>query len=54
MDVLMISGGVPRDQTAQKLICFGANGVNVFQGTKSDVIKQINEKYAPHSIGVHL
>jgi hypothetical protein len=41
MDALMIGGGVPKDQIAQKLICFGANGVNVFQGTKSDVTKQI-------------
>jgi hypothetical protein len=53
MDPLMINGGVPRDQIAQKLICFGANGVNVFQGTKSGVTKQIKENYAPHSIGVH-
>jgi hypothetical protein len=41
MDALMIGGGVPKDQIAQKLIYFGANGVNVFQGTKSDVTKQI-------------
>jgi hypothetical protein len=53
MDALMISGGVPRNQIAEKLICFGANGVNVFQGTKSGVTKQIKENYAPHSIGVH-
>jgi hypothetical protein len=30
MEALMIGGGFPRDQIAQKLICFGANGVNVF------------------------
>ncbi len=53
MEALMIVGGVPRDQIAQKLICFGANGVDVFQGIKSGVTKQIKENYAPHSIGVH-
>jgi hypothetical protein len=35
------------------LICFGANDVNVFQGTKSGVAKQIKENYAPHFIGVY-
>ncbi len=49
----MIGGGVPRDQIAQKLTCFGVDGVDVFQGIKSGVTKQIKENYAPHSIGVH-
>jgi hypothetical protein len=53
MEALMIGGGVPRDQIAQKLICFGANGVDVFQGVKSGVTKQIKKNYAPHSIGAH-
>jgi hypothetical protein len=35
------------------LIYFGANGVNVFEGTKNGVTKKIKENYAPHSIGVH-
>jgi hypothetical protein len=34
-------------------MCFGADGVDVFQGIKSGVTKQIKENYAPHSIGVH-
>ncbi len=51
MEGLMINCGLPRDQIAQKLICFRANGVNVFQGTKSGVTKQIRDNYAPHSIG---
>jgi hypothetical protein len=38
MEMLTIGGG-SRDQIAQKLICFGANGVNVFQGTKNGVTK---------------
>jgi hypothetical protein len=39
----MIGGGVARDQIAQKLNCFQAYGVIVFQGTKSNVTKQIKE-----------
>ncbi len=30
VEALMISGDLPKDQIAQKFICFGANGVNVF------------------------
>lgn len=30
MEVLTIDGGLPKDQIAQKLICFRANGVDVF------------------------
>jgi hypothetical protein len=32
---------------------FGINNVNVFQGTKSSVTKQIRDYYAPFSTGVH-
>ncbi len=30
METLTIGGGLPKNHNAQKLICFGANGVNVF------------------------
>jgi hypothetical protein len=53
MEVLTIAKGLPRDQIAQKPICFGADGVTVFQGTKNGVTKQIHDTYALHSIGVH-
>jgi len=53
MKALMINGCVLRDQIAQKLICFGVDGVNVFQGANSGVTKQMKENYAPHSIRVH-
>ncbi len=52
MEAFMIGGGVPRDQIVQKLICFVANDVNVFQNTKSGVVKKIKENYAPHFIRV--
>jgi hypothetical protein len=51
MEGSMIDYGLPKYQIAQKLICFRANGINVFQGTKSGVTKQIRDNYALHSIG---
>jgi hypothetical protein len=37
MEALMIGGGLPRNQIAQKLICFGVDSVNVFQGIRIGV-----------------
>ncbi len=34
MEALTIGGGLLKYQIAQKLICFGVDGVNVFKGTK--------------------
>ncbi len=34
MEALTIGGGLQKYQIAQKLICFGVDGVNVFKGTK--------------------
>jgi hypothetical protein len=53
MEALTIGGGLPKYQIAQKLICFGVDGVNVFQGTKNGVTKYIHDTCALHSIGVH-
>jgi len=53
MDVLTISEGLPRDQIAQKFICFGVDGVNVFWSIKNGVRKQTHNTYALNSIGVH-
>jgi hypothetical protein len=39
METLTIGGGLSKDQIAQKFICFGVDGVNVFQGTKNGVTK---------------
>ncbi len=30
MEAIMISGGLPQNSIAQKLICFGVDGVHVF------------------------
>jgi hypothetical protein len=53
MEAFTIGGGMPRDQVSIKLINFGVDNVNVFQGTKSSVTKQIHDDHAPYSIGVH-
>jgi hypothetical protein len=41
MEALTIGGGMLRDQIVSKLMNFGTNGVNVVQGTKYGVTKQI-------------
>jgi hypothetical protein len=41
MEVVMIGGGLPQEQIAKKLICFGVDGANAFEGTKSSVTRQI-------------
>ncbi len=37
MEMLIISGGLPYYQVAQKLICFQTYGIKVFQGTRIGV-----------------
>jgi hypothetical protein len=49
----MIGGSFPQNQIAQQLICFGVDGVNVFQGTRTSVTKQIHDNYVPYSLGIH-
>jgi hypothetical protein len=39
MEALTIGGGMPRNHVSTKLVSFGGNNVNVFQGTKFGVIK---------------
>ncbi len=46
MEASTVCGGLPINQIAQKLICFGANGVNVFQSTKYGALKYIHDTYA--------
>jgi len=53
MEALTIGGGMPKDQIVNKLMSFRTNDINVFQNTKSNVTKQIQDDYAPFSTGVH-
>jgi hypothetical protein len=39
MEAFMVGGSLPQNQIAQKLICFGEIGINVFQGTRTGVTK---------------
>ncbi len=44
---------MPKDQVVNKLMSFGTYNINVFQNVKFGVTKQIQDDYAPFSIGVH-
>jgi hypothetical protein len=53
MEAFTIGRGMLRNQVSTKLINFGVDNVNVFQGTKSSVTKYIHDDLVPYSIGVH-
>jgi len=53
MKVLMTCGDLWKNQIAHKFTCFGVDGVNVFQGSKSGVSKQICNNYVSRFIKVH-
>ncbi len=44
---LMEFVGLNETNLANKLVCFGANGVTILQGVKNGVIAQIMQKHAP-------
>jgi hypothetical protein len=52
MHALLGEGGLTHEEIASKLVCFGADGVSTFQGSKSGVTTQIREKWAPFCLGV--
>jgi hypothetical protein len=41
MNSMMKGGGLSKEKLFKKLLCFGVDGVNVFQGSKTRVTKQI-------------
>jgi hypothetical protein len=49
----MKGGGLNKEELSKKFLCFGANGVNMFQGGKNGMTKQIKESWAPFSMDVH-
>jgi hypothetical protein len=53
LQALERGGGIDLGDIARKLLCFGADGVTVFQGTRTRVTMQLQQKVAPFSIGVH-
>jgi hypothetical protein len=53
MVTLLKGEGLMEENMSKKFLCFGANGVNVFEGGKTRVTKQIKDSCAPFSMGVH-
>jgi len=49
----LIKSGVLNRELSKKLLCFGIDRMNVFQGGKTGVIKQIKDSWAPFSMNVH-
>jgi hypothetical protein len=47
MNSMMESGELSKEELSKKLLCFGVNGVNVFQGSKTKVTKQIKDFFSP-------
>jgi len=45
--------GLSMEELSKKLLCFGVDGVNMFQGVKNRVTKQIKDSWAPFSMDVH-
>jgi hypothetical protein len=52
-DQLFMHGGLSQQKLGEKLICFGADGAAVFQGTRSGVIQRLKEGFAPFVIPMH-
>jgi hypothetical protein len=53
MNFLMTQGDLQKKDLDSKLVCFGANGLNTFQGFRSQMTFQIQCQYVPFVIGVH-
>jgi hypothetical protein len=53
VEALEIGVGVGTGELGGHLLCFGADGITVFQGARTGVTVQLAQKHAPFSIGVH-
>ncbi len=53
MVTLLKGGGLMKENLSKKFLCFGIDGVNVFQGGKTRITKQIRDSWTPFSMGVH-
>ncbi len=50
---LTIFGGMLETNIVNKVVCFGANYVVVFQGLKTSVIIQLVSKHCPFVVRIH-
>jgi hypothetical protein len=53
MQTLMHEGGFTKKLIGKRLMTFGADGVSIFQGTRSSFTKTIVDGWVPCSMGVH-
>ena len=53
LKIIRSNGGLDEAQIVTKLLCFGAEGIVVFQRCKIGISKQILEKFALFMIAVH-
>jgi hypothetical protein len=50
---LVVFGGMSKFDTANKVVCFGANDVTIFQGLKTNVIVQLVSKHFFFVLMIH-
>jgi hypothetical protein len=50
---LVINGGFFQENIVNKLVSFGTNGVNMFQGMWNGILVQLHINYAPFIMGMH-
>ncbi len=53
VDVLVLYGDLTQENIASKLITFGVDGLNVFQGVRIGVTLQLKTQTTLFMIGVH-
>ncbi len=53
IEALTIRGALNKKYMTKKLVSFGVDKVNIFQGTYNGVIVQIQKNYAPNMVGLH-
>jgi hypothetical protein len=53
MNSLMTQGDLKKEDLASKLVCFGVNGVDTFQGFRLIVTFPIQHQYVPFVVCVH-
>jgi hypothetical protein len=53
MSSLVVHGDLSERQIVEKLVCFGADWVSTFQGSRNGVTVQLQKSTAPYIFGVH-
>jgi hypothetical protein len=53
INFMMEGGGLSKEELSKKLLCFAVDGVNMFQGSKTKMTKQIKDSWTPFSMDVH-